>query len=241
MLKDIYWASTQAVLHTLQHHIFLTNHSKSRLTPENKLQGLAIQWNTAQAVISLPVEKKDWLSGKLSTPSSIISHSKGVGGHGGNPVCIHSRPDRESHSRMYQLVLYLTSQERQERRASSVSIVSLECSQQMDWSRSHDTLRSLPPFQNLFENSHNGSHNGWGVHSSRGNQLQGWWSPLLWNCNTNTLEMVTIYLALNSFTIPRKSHIHLHSDNMTTVYCINCQVLAKSHILNSLFLFILHL
>ena len=41
--------------------------------------------------------------------------------------------------------------------------------------------------------------------------------------------------------IPQKSHICLHSDNMTTVYCINRQGLAKSRIQNSWVLSILHL
>ena len=109
MSKAICRASTQAVVHALQRCSFLINHLKSKLIPENIFQWLGVQWNTTRAIISHPVEKIDIPSRNRS------SHSKYVReGHGRTPVCIHSGPNRVSHSGIYKLILHPKSQKRQE-------------------------------------------------------------------------------------------------------------------------------
>ena len=94
---------------------FLINHLKSKLTLENKFQWLGISWNTTRATISLPGEKTYLQESCQVIHQITLSHSKDVReGHRRAPLCIHSGPDKENHSKIHRLIHYPKSQKGQE-------------------------------------------------------------------------------------------------------------------------------
>ena len=64
-------------------------------------------------------------------------------------------------------------------------------------------------------------------------QLSGLWSPMFVRLHINILELVAVYLAIKKFRLLRGTHVRLHSDNTTIVYCLNRGNSARSRPLNS--------
>ena len=76
------------------------------------------------------------------------------------------------------------------------------------------------------------SKDGWGFHTSDGRFGSGLWSLGFQGLHINILELATVFITLRSIKTTRGSHIRLHSDNSTTVHCINRMGSARSPVLN---------
>ncbi|MEL7522376.1 MAG: reverse transcriptase domain-containing protein, partial [Cyanobacteria bacterium J06553_1] len=72
------------------------------------------------------------------------------------------------------------------------------------------------------------SNSGWGYQSSMGHQGAGVWDEPHRRRHINTKELRTVYLALLREPDIRQGTVHVLSDNMTTVHCINKQGTVRS-------------
>ena len=89
--------------------------------------------------------------------------------------------------------------------------------------------RPPPPYMDVYTDA---SKKGWGFHTSDGRHGSGKWNKQFTRLHINILELATVLIALQSLKLPTNSHIRLHSDNSTTVHCLNRRGSARSSVLN---------
>lgn len=199
---------------------YFPNFEKSNLSPTRCMKHLGFTWNSSTMEISVPEDKV--LKAK-SFASSLLSSSPTLSFSPAFPFApLYYRKLQTFHAHLVQSNTPWN---------SKVTLDQKSISDLTWWSKSSFPLMSRPftTPQADFTLSTDASKSGWGGGVggvlSTGQYASGTWSLSETSFHINYLEMMAVYFSFLSFLpLLRNSHVHLLSDNFTSVCFINKKV-----------------
>lgn len=227
--------ATDIVIQTLGRRGFLINREKSRLQPSQVFQWLGVHWDTRNQTLSLPPDKVLDLTSSLSRFVTKPLVSRRLIEQMLGRLQFAALVDPVGKALLKDLNRYLRPWARRGLRDRMFPMPVPLVRALKRWLRP-GVLSAVVPFRppparlDIFTDA---SRQGWGVHTSDGQRLQGTWSGPLSRCHINLLELAVVFIALKRLHLPLNSHFRLHSDNATVVACLNRKGSARSRPLNS--------
>lgn len=216
--------NTRRVIDLLQSLGFVINFEKSSLTPKNKLVYLGFEIDSSNMLTSLPTDKVEKLQsfGKKLISSSSITIRELSRFIGLVTSSFEVLPKGRLHFRELEQIKVNALEESGKNFDASIS-VGLKIRSEIDWwlSLQSDDFRSsieIPPISLTMRSD--ASNTGWGAVCTIDNSFsQGLWSGEESDFHINKLELLAVYRGLCSLfgDSISNAHLHIESDNITTV------------------------
>lgn len=212
------------VIHVLTNLGFIVNEKKSVREPHRVLEFLGFLINSTEMTLSLPIGKLEKVREKCrsmihATSVTVRSLAKLIGTLSSTMLAVLPAPLHYRNLQMMKSKGLLRNQ-------SYETCVSLppECKEELRWwifhLRDWNSRTIISPHPDLTIET-DASNTGWGA-ATQGLVAKGCWTLADKELHINAKELLAVLLAVKSFTRHRPcAHIHVRSDNMTTVAHIN--------------------
>ena len=212
---------------------FIVNLIKCRLHPAQFFVWLGLQWNTAEATLSLPSAKVSSIRMKLTSLANQTQisrrHLERIVGLLNFASVV--SPLLNVYTKL--LNQYLRSCARPSRRDKLFSLP-IALKRKLLMLASSPILETVTPMRRGNETHMmvtDASRHGWGAHMD-GRMTQGQWPQRFQSFHINVLELIAVLWGLKHFLPPTNAFIKVLSDNMSTVRCIKRSGSAASKALN---------